>query len=95
MGIEYGLQLNPQRAVKLRPVFDAFISTINVVPYSRDDAETSAIIWATLKQNGTPIGAYDVMLAGCAKQRNLILVTDNIKEFQRIDSLILENWVFC
>jgi predicted nucleic acid-binding protein len=33
------------------------------------------------------------MLAGCAKQRNLIFVTDNTEEFKRIDGLMIENWV--
>lgn len=93
MEIEYGLQLNPQRAVKLRTVFNAFINSVNVVSYNHKDAEASAIIRAILKQNGKPIGPYDVMLAGCAKQRGLIFVTDNIKEFQRVDRLLLENWV--
>lgn len=93
MEIEYGLQLNPQRAVKLRPVFNALTQAIHVLPYHSEDANQCAMIRAHLKQQGTPIGPYDVLLAGCAKQRHLIFVTDNFKEFQRIDGLLLENWV--
>lgn len=58
-----------------------------------EDAQATARIRAILKTKGTPIGPYDVMLAGCAKQRNLIFVTDNTKEFQKIDGLVIENWV--
>ena len=53
----------------------------------------TAAIRATLKAKGMPIGAYDVMLAGCAKQRDLVLVTDNVAEFERVEGLIVENWV--
>ena len=47
----------------------------------------------SLESKGMPIGPMDLLLAAQAKSRNLILVTNNEKEFQRIDDLRIENWV--
>jgi len=93
MELEYGLLLNPQRAVKMRPVLEMLLSVVETLAYSPEDAQMTAAIRATLKAKGMPIGAYDVMLAGCAKQRGLVLVTDNVAEFERVEGLIVENWV--
>ncbi|MCF8056119.1 MAG: hypothetical protein K9K37_05730 [Desulfocapsa sp.] len=48
-----------------------------------------------LKKKGTSIGPgpYDLLIAGLARSRNMTLVTNNTKEFERIDNLRLENWV--
>jgi len=43
-------------------------------------------------RSGTPIGAYDVLIAGQALERNLILVTHNAGEFERVPGLRLEDW---
>jgi tRNA(fMet)-specific endonuclease VapC len=45
-----------------------------------------------LKQQGTPIGSYDILLAGTALSRKLILVTANTREFDRVNGLVIENW---
>ena len=49
----------------------------------------SARAW---RERGTPIGPFDVLIAGQAKHRGLILVTNNVGEFQRVEDLRLENW---
>jgi len=48
---------------------------------------------ANLEKKGTPIGPYDLLIAGLARSQDLTLVTNNTKEFERIDNLRLENWV--
>ena len=93
MEVEYGLKINPQRAAKIYPVMNSLFTVVTIVPYTQADANTIAEIRALLKARGIPIGPYDVMLAGCAKQRGLILVTDNLAEFQRIEGIVVENWV--
>jgi len=45
-----------------------------------------------LASNGTPIGFYDVLIAGQALARDFILVTHNIREFGRVPNLRLEDW---
>jgi len=49
-------------------------------------------IRAQLKQEGQPIGYYDILLAGVALNKQLIFVSSNTKEFSQIQDLILENW---
>lgn len=92
MELEYGLLHNPDRAKKLRPLTQALVSSIIVLDYGEKDANHSAVIRALMRKWGTPIGNYDVLIAGVALNHQLILVTSNEKEFQRIPELPLENW---
>ncbi len=92
MEIEYGLKLNPARAKKIQSIVEMILSMIHTLPYEAEDAITTANIRSYLKASGTPIGAYDVMIGGLALNRNLIMVTSNTKEFERITGLVLEDW---
>ncbi|MDF9390918.1 MULTISPECIES: type II toxin-antitoxin system VapC family toxin [Methylococcus] len=92
MEIEFGLQLNPERARKLAPVLESLLNSIEVFDFSPGDAKTAAALRAALQKRGTAIGAYDVLLAGAALRRGLIFVTANTAEFERINGLQLEDW---
>lgn len=92
MEVEYGLALNPARAVKLGPMLDAFFSAIHTLPFDTADAHAAAAIRAALKVSGQPIGAYDALIAGCALARGRVVVTSNESEFRRISGLWVENW---
>lgn len=63
-----------------------------IVPFDKEDARQAGEIRAALEAQGTPIGAYDVLIAGQACSRNLVLVSRNLREFQRVNGLIVENW---
>ena len=63
-----------------------------VVPFEREDARAAGEIRASLSAAGTPIGPYDVLIAGQAKARGLTLITNNMGEFGRVDALKLEDW---
>jgi tRNA(fMet)-specific endonuclease VapC len=63
-----------------------------ILDLDREDARTAGEIRAMLARQGAPIGPYDVLLAGQARARGLILVTNNLSEFQRVDGLRLEDW---
>lgn len=63
-----------------------------VVEFDREDARQAGEVRAALAVSGQPIGPYDVLIAGQAKARNLILVTHNIDEFARVEGLKLEDW---
>jgi tRNA(fMet)-specific endonuclease VapC len=65
---------------------------IVILDLDREDARTAGEIRATLTRHGTPIGPYDVLIAGQAKARGLTLVTNNLSEFRRVDGLKLEDW---
>lgn len=90
--IEFGLLLNPERARKIAPVMDAFLGTITTLPLTEADAQAAAGIRAALQRQGQPIGAYDVLIAGCGLARGLIVVTANTGEFHRVSGLVVENW---
>ncbi len=49
-------------------------------------------ICANLQKKGTPIGTMDMLIAAHAKSENLILVTNNVREFERVSNLKIENW---
>lgn len=92
MEIEFGLQLNPERARKLAPVMGAFLSSIAILPFGDADARAAGTLRASLQKQGQPIGAYDVLIAGCGLARGLIVVTSNLAEFQRVAGLQAESW---
>lgn len=92
MEIDYGLLLNPQRARKLAPVLNAFLSSITTLPFDEADAKAAASLRAALRQTGRPIGPYDCQIAGCGLARGLVVVTSNVSEFLRVGGLRIENW---
>lgn len=63
-----------------------------VVPFDKEDARQAGEIRAILAALGTPIGPYDVLIAGQARARGLALVSRNLREFQRVNGLTVENW---
>jgi tRNA(fMet)-specific endonuclease VapC len=63
-----------------------------IIDFDLEDARHAGEIRAWLAGQGTPIGAYDIQIAGQARARDLILVTRNTREFHRVDHLKVENW---
>ena len=69
-----------------------FLTPFSVLNFDDSDAEEFGKIRTTLKNEGKIIGAYDMLIAAQALAKNLILVTDNTKEFCRIKNLTIEDW---
>jgi len=92
MEISYGLMLNPNLARRLAPLMDAFFGAIRILPYDHAAAEATAAPRAQLRRRGQPIGAYDILIAGTALANDLILVTSNLREFNRVEGLRVEDW---
>lgn len=65
---------------------------LEVLAFDKEDARASGEIRALLAKNGRPIGPYDVLIAGQARARDLILVTHNVREFSRVPDLLIEDW---
>ena len=63
------------------------------ITFDRLSAVMAGKIRANLSKQGTPIGPYDAMIAGQAVAHNLILITHNVKEFQRVADLKVEDWI--
>ena len=68
------------------------LSQITIIDFAQKEAVQSAKIRADLEKKGTRIGSIDVLIAGCAKANNLVLVTRNTKEFQRVENLQIVDW---
>lgn len=92
MEIRYGMMINPQGVFKIRKVMEDFLASVTIIPFAQKEAEEAAFIRSNLKAQGTPIGSYDLLIAATAKAHNLIIVTSNVSEFQRIYKLMIENW---
>lgn len=72
---------------------DAFILRLDaVLPWDQAAIDEAAIIRRTLSDLGTPIGANDTAIAGHALAMNAVLVTNNLREFERVPNLALEDW---
>ncbi|UTY29765.1 type II toxin-antitoxin system tRNA(fMet)-specific endonuclease VapC [Treponema putidum] len=69
-----------------------FLTPFSVLNFDDRDAEEFGKIRTSLKNEGKIIGAYDMLIAAQALAKNLILVTDNTKEFCRIKNLTIEDW---
>lgn len=65
---------------------------LDILDLDQEDARAAGEIRAELARRGTPIGPYDILIAGQAIARGLPLVSNNTAEFQRIAGLRLEDW---
>ena len=72
---------------------EAFLAgPIVLLPLEHEDTKAAGSIRATLQASGTPIGAYDCLIAGQAMARQLTLVTANVSEFSRVKGLSWQDW---
>jgi len=77
-----------KRTLQLKNLTEA----VAILPFSIAEAKASSIIRSRLEQKGTPIGHYDVLIAGTAMAHKGILVTHNLAEFNRVKGLKTEDW---
>ncbi len=90
--IEYGIAKSRRRAHN-RKVFDALLSGFRVLAFDAAAASLYGPIRATLERRGRLIGPYDLMIAAHAKSIDAVLVTDNVREFRRVEGLKIVNWL--
>ena len=65
---------------------------LEIIPFNAEDGREAGRLRAQLRAKETPIGPYDVLIAGQALARNLILITNNVREFRRVPNLRVEDW---
>lgn len=65
---------------------------LDLIDFDDEDAQTAGRVRALLEKAGTPIGAYDLLIASQALRRGLTVVTANISEFRRVTGLSWEDW---
>ena len=74
-------------------VIEGMSARLEVLAFETHDANHFGQIRSELYRIGNPIGPYDMMIAGHARARGLVLVTNNLREFERMPGLRTENWV--
>jgi tRNA(fMet)-specific endonuclease VapC len=85
-GVNKGGSSRNEEALRL------FLAPLTIVPFDEDVIWTYGKIRTDLEKRGMPIGAMDTMIAAHALSMNLTLVTNNVREFERVQGLRLENW---
>ncbi len=86
--------INKKASTKMPAIVSEFVDRVEkVLAWDKKAVEASTAIKKKLESLGTPIGHNDILIAGHCLSVNAILVTDNMREFKRVDNLELENWV--
>lgn len=81
------------RPVENRTAVERFAARLVVLPFDGAAAAHAANIRADLERRGASIGAYDLLIAGHARSRGLVVVTGNLREFGRVEGLRSEDWL--
>jgi tRNA(fMet)-specific endonuclease VapC len=88
----YGAAKSARRQANRQRLETFFSGPLELVPFDDEDARAAGEVRATLETAGTPIGAYDLLLAGQALRHDATLVTANTAEFSRVGDLRWEDW---
>lgn len=77
---------------KNRIALSLFLSPLTILEFQASAAEEYGKVRAELESKGMPIGPMDLLIAGHARSEGLILVTNNTREFCRVEGLVVEDW---
>lgn len=90
--LEYGVE-NSASIVKNRSALMSFAILVRILQFDRYAAVEYGRIRASLQKKGTPIGGLDMLIAAHAKSVGLTLVTNNTREFARVEGLRIDDWI--
>ena len=91
--IIYGAEKSARQIENIK-IVEQFAARLDVLPFGERAATHYGQIRADLERAGHPIGLHDMMIGGHARSEGLILVSNNLREFQRIEGLRVDNWVY-
>lgn len=89
--LEYGMK-HSSNPGKNRQALLRFLAPFSILPFGPAAAFEYGEIRAYLQERGTPVGPLDMLIAGHARAEELTLVTNNVREFERVPGLTIENW---
>ena len=84
---------NVENSQRARQKVDEFAGRLAVVEFGEQAANHAGDIRATLRRAGQMIGSYDLLIAAHARSLGLVVVTGNVREFERVPGLRCENWL--
>jgi len=88
----HGVEKSERRSDNLKRV-EEFVSRLEILEYSQKAANHYGEIRANLERKGKTIGVNDLHIAGHARSEGLTLITNNVKEFDRVVALRIKNWI--
>jgi tRNA(fMet)-specific endonuclease VapC len=88
----YGAEKSKRQAANFAAI-EQIRGQLTVLPFADRSAHHFALIKCELERDGKPIGPYDLLIAGHARSEGLTLVTNNEREFVRVEGLRTENWI--
>ena len=88
----YGVSKSSRQEFNTKRLRTFFLGPIVVLPFEEGDAKIAGAVRANLEASGKSIGAYDLLIAGQALQRQLTVVTANVSEFSRVRGLAWQDW---
>lgn len=89
--LEFGVQASANVEKNTIALYK-FLSIVEILDFDSSAAIEYGKIRADLKKKGTPIGNMDMLIAAHAKSEDLIVVTHNTREFERVEGLQIEDW---
>ena len=89
--LEFGVQASANVEKNTIALYK-FLSIVEILNFDSNAATEYGKIRADLKKKGTPIGNMDMLISAHAKSENLIVVTHNTREFERVEGIQLEDW---
>jgi tRNA(fMet)-specific endonuclease VapC len=90
--LHYGAEKSARRVDNLTAI-EHFVARLDVLPFEAKAAAHYGQVRAELERAGTPCGPHDMQIGGHARSEGLIVVTNNLREFNRMPGLRVENWV--
>jgi len=78
---------------RLQRLIDTFVASVAPLPFDAAAADGFGRLAAELALKGTPIGAFDAMIAAHAISQKLVLISNNVRHFSRVANLRSENWL--
>jgi tRNA(fMet)-specific endonuclease VapC len=90
--LHYGAEKSVRRTDNLAAI-EHFVARLDVLPFTAKAAAHYGQVRAELERAGTPCGPHDMQIGGHARSEGLIVVTNNMREFNRMPAIRVENWV--
>lgn len=90
--LHFGAAKSQQPNRSLQSIDKLLAGGMPVIAFEEEDAACLGQLRAALERNGTPIGSYDLMIAAQAVRRGMVVVTNNVREFERVENLSIVDW---
>lgn len=92
-GAELSFAVSKSGSTRNQQALDKFLAPLEILPFDEAAMRRYGPLRATLERAGQPIGSLDTLIAAHALTLGATLVTNNVREFERVEGLTLENWV--